>query len=320
MKTRISNYIVLFILALVFVHCATKPQQRTTVDIFFFKNNNSQTDDFQNQLKQIYEPYLNINDSLIIIPEGKLYYAENNNLKFVDLNLKETVFSKLQKGGGFQTIDMVKKQAETSISNLNFNFIKLTEAISNSEKDNCLNKLFKINSYQKKIAFIPKISDSSWNEFKVIHDISSLKNTIHETFDKDIAGSILIIYNPSSDIIDKPDTAKMPPPSLSSEETLHKELLKIIDTKRSRRERENIAAMVWKDFFSPNVYVQNQMDLNDHNPENWEPGNGKSYFVHLVTLPSIIDVRILKVERDKETQKISGFTVCEIHNGSKFNH
>jgi len=107
--------------------------------------------------------------------------------------------------------------------------------------------------------------------------------------------------------------------SLPSEETLRQELLKIIDTKKTRKEREDIASKIWKVYFYPEAYIDNLMDANDKNPEHWSPGNGKSYLARLITLPSIIDIKILAVERDKETQKISGLKVCEIHNGSKFN-
>lgn len=107
--------------------------------------------------------------------------------------------------------------------------------------------------------------------------------------------------------------------SLPNEEHLRQELLKIIDTKKTIPERENIASKVWKENFYPNVYFYNYRDANDKNPEYWGPGNGKSYIARLVTLPSIIDIKIWNVERDKETQKISGLSVCEIHNGSKLN-
>ncbi len=132
------------------------------------------------------------------------------------------------------------------------------------------------------------------------------------------SAKIVVICNPP--IINKPDGPEDPklPPSISlvEAETLRQELLKIIDTKRSRQEREKIAAQVWDEYFYPNVYVQNFEDINNTHPQIWDAGHGKSYFAHLVTLPSIIDICILEIERDKETNKISGLKVRETRNKS----
>lgn len=280
MKTKNSNFVILLVV-LCFVSCTNKPQQKATVDIFFFKSINSQTEEFQNQIKQILEPFSNFNDSLIIIPEGKLYYVANNSLEYIDLNLRETIYSKSQKSGKFQTLEMVLKQAETSRNELNLNAINVTEAISDSVKINCLNKLLRTNSYHKQIAFIPSTSDSVWNEFIVIHDLKSLKSTIQEKLNMGISNALLIIYNPPFNrnikskvtVIDNKGNPndEIRPQSLPTKESLHEDPLKSTNNKKTRT--ESIVKGTPKKYVLENnvsLGLQSQVDLKQSSQNKTE--------------------------------------------------
>jgi hypothetical protein len=134
-------------------------------------------------------------------------------------------------------------------------------------------------------------------------------------------GKIVILIRQNENSITQIDETSTCGTSLPDYDWLRQELLKIIDTKRTLAERKQIAEKIWKENFYQECYVDNYMDKNDKNPEYWSSKHGMKYLTeHLVVFPSIIDITILTVERDKETQKVSGLKVCETYNGSKFNN
>ncbi len=174
------------------------------------------------------------------------------------------------------------------------------------------------------------MKDFVYNKSNVLLRYESTKDSILEKIKQTIFenGSVIekqfIVLYKITDEISERDTISIGDGNYSTlpdYEWLRQELLKIIDTKKSTEERQELAVKIWKEHFYQECYVDNYMDVNDKNPEYWSPKNGVKYLTeHLVGFPSIIDIKILSVERDKETQKISGLKVCEIYNGSKFNN
>jgi len=202
---------------------------------------------------------------------------------------------------------VLKEEVNSHLAKLDLSTIYLAQPLSKDDvKSNIAN-------YDVVLGYGPlKSLNSSTYSFKFFTTSASITSYITDTIlVKNPGAKIVVVCNPpitKGPIPPEGQTAQ-PGNSLPEAEPLRQELLKIIDTKRPRQEREKIAAQVWDEYFYPDVYVQNS-------DEFWNPGNGKSYLAHLVTLPSIIDICILKIERDKETNKISGLKVIETRNSS----
>jgi len=102
--------------------------------------------------------------------------------------------------------------------------------------------------------------------------------------------------------------------TLPSMTALRAELQKIIDTSRSLNERATIAEKTWNKYFDADAYVAKYITLDDKNPEVWNPGEGKSYFIsRIALLKSIININIIRVEYSKENNRISGIKIVECH-------
>lgn len=99
---------------------------------------------------------------------------------------------------------------------------------------------------------------------------------------------------------------------------LRVELQKIIDTSRSLNERATLAEKTWNKYFDADAYVAKYVELDDKNPEVWNPGEGKSYFIsRIALLKSIININIIRVEYSKENNRISGIKLVECHNSEQ---
>lgn len=99
---------------------------------------------------------------------------------------------------------------------------------------------------------------------------------------------------------------------------LKEELMKIVDTKRSYKERDRLARETWDKYFDPMASVIMYLNLNDKYPDMWESGDGKNYLVdRLAYKSSITDMNIIRIEYHKDTGKISSITTVECHNASE---
>lgn len=281
--------------------------KNTNIDILICENPAAQklTDD----VREILQPFKKGNT--IYLPQGNVFNTSGKLSYVKQKGWMDKIRGNITKNTSFL---ILKEKISNYLKELDISRLKLKEPLNINELSNLSA------NYNVVLGFSTNSSISTTSyAFKLFTNTTNLTNYIRDSIlVNSPEAKILIVYNPTfTDQSNYRDTGTIM--SSSDNEPLRLELLKIIDTKRSRREREEVAQNVWDEYFSPEVYVDNLMDENDKNPEHWSPGNGKSYFAHLVTLPSIIDIKILTVERDKETQKISGLRVCEIRNGSKIN-
>ncbi len=99
---------------------------------------------------------------------------------------------------------------------------------------------------------------------------------------------------------------------------LKDDLLEIINTNKSYKERDNLAKQVWKKYFDEMASVKMYVKPNQKFPDFWESGDGSGYLINrLAFMNSIVDINILRIERHVETGKISGLVVIECHNASE---
>ncbi len=100
---------------------------------------------------------------------------------------------------------------------------------------------------------------------------------------------------------------------------LKEDLVKIIDTRRTYKERDKLARETWEKYFDPMAAVKMYLKPDQKYPEGmWESGDGANYFIdRLAYLNSITDVNIIRIEYHRDTKKISGIVVVECHNASE---
>lgn len=100
---------------------------------------------------------------------------------------------------------------------------------------------------------------------------------------------------------------------------LKEDLMQIIDTKRSYKERDRLARETWKKYFDSMASVTFYVKANQKYPEGFfESGDGANYFIdRLAYMSSITNVNITRIEYHKDTQKISGIVIVECHNASE---
>ncbi len=99
---------------------------------------------------------------------------------------------------------------------------------------------------------------------------------------------------------------------------LKEDLLKIIDTKRTYKERDQIAKATWSKYFDEMASVEMYLKLEDKYPDFWESGDGSGYLIdRLAYKSSITDINIIRIERHNDTGKISSMVVVECHNASE---
>jgi hypothetical protein len=107
-------------------------------------------------------------------------------------------------------------------------------------------------------------------------------------------------------------------PSLVELMSLRDELLQVIDTSSSMSERSVLAEQIWNKYFDSDAYVASYQHKEDKNPEVWEPGEGREYFIsRIAILKSITDITIFRVEYSKDDHKITGIKLIECHNASE---
>jgi len=107
-------------------------------------------------------------------------------------------------------------------------------------------------------------------------------------------------------------------PSLVELMPLRDELLQVIDTSSSMSERAVLAEQIWNKYFDSDAYVANYQHKDDKNPEVWEPGEGREYFIsRIAILKSITDITIFRAEYSKLDHKITGIKLIECHNASE---
>jgi hypothetical protein len=265
---------------------------------------------------------LNEQQIQIILPIKKskkeIYLAQGNvfNTKGkVSYERKKNLLDKIRGGMTKNTSFMIlNEKIKNHLNKLNLTSIFLDKPLTFDEITKSLT------NYDVILGYSPSGTiNSSTYSFKFFTNNVYLSSYITDSILVNNPGAkIVVVCNPpiTKGPIPPEGPTAQPCNSLPEAEPLRQELLKIIDTKRSRQEREKIAAQVWDEYFYPNVYIQNFEDINSNHPQIWDAGHGKSYFAHLVTLPSIIDICILEIERDKETNKISGLKVHETRNKS----
>jgi hypothetical protein len=126
---------------------------------------------------------------------------------------------------------------------------------------------------------------------------------------------------PTKEGLDTKETRAVGPcnnPSLVELMSLRNELLQVIDTSSSMSERSVLAEQIWNKYFDSDAYVANYQHKDDKNPEVWEPGEGREYFIsRIAILKSITDITIFRVEYSKDDHKITGIKLIECHNASE---
>lgn len=99
---------------------------------------------------------------------------------------------------------------------------------------------------------------------------------------------------------------------------LKDDLMKIVDTKRSYKERDQLARETWKKYFDPMASVKMYLKPTEKYPDFWESGDGQNYLIdRLAYKSSITDINIIRIEYHKENSKISAITTVECHNASE---
>ncbi|MGJ8743594.1 hypothetical protein [Polaribacter sp.] len=192
-----------------------------------------------------------------------------------------------------------------------------------------------IDSYLKKEEVLTLIySEYSDGETYSEHTIFTSAKEISEQIKESICGNnykeIIVLVNPSilstthAELLPEDETITTPTQNPCNQKTTSKalelkdDLLKIIDTKKSAKERDFIAKEVWAKYFDKNASVKMYVNLNDKYPDKWESGDGKNYLVdRLAYMSSIIDINITRVEFHRDTNKISSITTVECHNASE---
>jgi hypothetical protein len=134
-------------------------------------------------------------------------------------------------------------------------------------------------------------------------------------------GKFLILYNlnllgttpPVPNDNDKPQAFVSSDPLVKD---LQIALSSLIDTKKGSNERIKLAKSVEKQYFAPNGFYAKTFDSpSSTNPSDvWDMPDGHMFLEHLAITPSILSVQVFKVEKDKETNKISGIHIIEQHN------
>lgn len=179
-----------------------------------------------------------------------------------------------------------------------------------------------------KDVFILKLNDSKKN-------VEELKKEIQKRLCDENVSSIIVKVSNEIEVgfvDDEPEdvegdddeiTTPLPPnpckvSTVNNAEFLKDDLLKIIDASKSSYERKKIANEIWSKYFTKNAYVAQYLHRNDKNPNLWNPGEGKMYFVNrLAVLESMTDINIFKIETSTQNGKISGIRIVECHNSSE---
>lgn len=282
--------------------------KNTNIDILICKNPSSPklTDD----LCEILQPFKKGN-ALIYLPQGNVFNTSGKVSYVKQKGFLDKIRGNITKN---TSILILREKISNHLKELDISGLKLKEPLNINELRN-----FSA-TYNVVLGFNTNSSISTTSSpFKLFTNTTNLTNYIRDSIlVKNPEAKILIVHNPT--FAESPDIGLPSVVSLSDEsqaEPLRQELKKIFDTKRSFKEREEIAQKVWLEYFDPNVYIDNIMDESPKFPEHWPPGKGKNYLAHLVVLPTIMDIKIIKIERNKETQKISCLKVSEIRNESK---
>lgn len=100
---------------------------------------------------------------------------------------------------------------------------------------------------------------------------------------------------------------------------LKEDLMQIVDTKRTYKERDQLARETWKKYFDSVASVTFYVKANQKYPEGFfESGDGANYFIdRLAYMSSITNLNITRIEYHKDTHKISGIVIVECHNASE---
>lgn len=172
--------------------------------------------------------------------------------------------------------------------------------------------------------------EEMYNENKIYANGRAISLAIKEKICKKEYSEIVIIVNPSklkssqpilnevtntvkNQVVNNPCNQQTTSKAL----VLKADLLRVVNTKKSYKERDKIAKEVWAKYFDENASVKMYLNLNDKYPDEWESGDGKNYFVdRLAYKSSIIDINITRVEFHRDTNKITHITTVECHNSS----
>lgn len=192
-----------------------------------------------------------------------------------------------------------------------------------------------VDSYLKKEGVLTLIySENSDNESYNESTIYTNAKEINEQIRANVCGSnykeIVVLINLSNfsskntELLPIDEVVKTPTKNPCNLQTTSKalnlkdDLLRIINTKKSYKERDVIAKQVWEKYFDKNASIKMYVNLNDKYPDLWESGDGKNYLVNrLAYMSSIIDINITRVEFHRDTNKISSITTVECHNASE---
>ncbi|MDP2692578.1 MAG: hypothetical protein Q8O88_02975 [bacterium] len=185
----------------------------------------------------------------------------------------------------------------------------------------------------KKNSLVYYLSDKIDKEKKNFKSIKEIRSNIDSLLcSKEITpqSQIYIVFNNKNEFtqtgINNDSINPPPPPDDTCTQTtvtdglnLKEDLMKIVDTKRSYKERDRLARETWKKYFDTMASVKYYIKANQKYPEGFfESGDGANYFIdRLAYMSSITDVNIIRIEYHKENHKVSGIVVVECHNASE---
>jgi hypothetical protein len=175
-----------------------------------------------------------------------------------------------------------------------------------------------------------------YNGTPIIHTARKIQEMIKETACSNTGKKVTIIINPSELSHLEPEIVERTDGEINSESheikgdpcsqntvtdglDLKEDLMQIVDTKHTYKERDRLARETWKKYFDPMASVTFYVKANQKYPEGFfESGDGANYFIdRLAYMSSITNLNITRIEYHKDTPKISGIVIVECHNASE---
>ncbi len=276
-------------------------------------------------IREALSPFECETNDLVFVPELSVYRSDLKDEYAYEIEVPLTPENKLRKKlGSYSYVDLKNDYEE------NLPSMKAGEFLSKKPT----NENSKVLKFNKENTLVLSID-------KNLKDFSELKKKLDSTLclqDENFSKKVIIFLNNSTEIFEGP----LPTPETASEGTtepiippltgdpcaqttvadglnLKEDLMQIVDTKHTYKERDRLARETWKKYFDPMASVTFYIKANQKNPEGFfESGDGANYFIdRLAYMSSITEVNIIRIEYHNDTHKISGIVVVECHNASE---
>jgi hypothetical protein len=264
-------------------------------------------------------------NDLVFVPELSVYRSDLKDEDTYEIEVPVTPENKLRKKlGSYSYVDLKNDYEE------NLPSMKAGEFLS-KKSTNIDPKVFKFNKENTLFLSIDKN----------LKDFSELKKKLDSTLclqDENFSKKVIIFLNNSTEIFEgllsppethiQGTTEPIIPPLTGNPCTqntvtdgldLKEDLMQIVDTKRTYKERDRLARETWKKYFDSVASVTFYVKANQKYPEGFfESGDGANYFIdRLAYMSSITNLNITRIEYHKDTHKISGIVIVECHNASE---